>query len=430
MQLRCVLPLLLGLCWGAGACQAEPALGDLDATGPNCAELACGQAGYDAHVVATDANAASADVALPDLDPDAAAPPLAIDAGGATGEGDGKAGQADAADSGGRDAAADASGLMDAASSIPRATFRNPLNASHGSDPWLLYHDGAYYLAATTWGTNLTMKRATTVQALKNEKPSVIWSDPTASRCCNHWAPEFHLLDGPNGRHWYVYYTAGDGKSLDSQRSHVLESAGLDPRGPYHYQARLLDSWAIDGSILRAGSERYFMFSAWAGATQNVYLMRMTNPWTVTGTPVLLSKPDYAWEREGTAAVNEGPEALYHDGRTFVTYSASQCGSPGYKLGLLELTGTAPLSASAWWKSASPVFKSANGAHGPGHNGFFTSPDGSEDWLVYHATTLPAGNCGNERTTRIQRFGWLPDGKPDFGTPLALGRDIEVPAGE
>jgi GH43 family beta-xylosidase len=49
---------------------------------------------------------------------------------------------------------------------------------------------------------------------------------------------------------------------------------------------------------------------------------------------------------------------------------------------------------------------------------------------VYHATTIPAGNCGNERTTRIQRFGWLPDGKPDFGVPLALDRDIEVPSGE
>jgi flagellar basal body-associated protein FliL len=30
-------------------------------------------------------------------------------------------------------------------------TFRNPLNESHGSDPWMVYYKGKYYLAATTW---------------------------------------------------------------------------------------------------------------------------------------------------------------------------------------------------------------------------------------------------------------------------------------
>jgi len=33
-------------------------------------------------------------------------------------------------------------------------TFRNPLNQSHGSDPWMVYYDGKYYLAATTWSTS------------------------------------------------------------------------------------------------------------------------------------------------------------------------------------------------------------------------------------------------------------------------------------
>jgi len=308
--------------------------------------------------------------------------------------------------------------------------FRNPLNQSHGSDPFMVRYEGYYYLVATTWGTTLTMKRGRTIQELKDATATTIWQDASAQRCCNMWAPELYLVDGPHGLRWYHYYTAGDGDDLGTQRLHVLESEGTDPMGPYHYQGQLMDYWAIDGSVLVVGSSRYLLFSAWSGPTQNVWIIAMTNPWTVTGERTLLTAPTYAWEQEGSDPVNEGPVALYHGGRTFVVYSASQCADPGYKLGLLELTGTNPLAAGAWVKSASPVFQAANGAYGPGHNGFFVSPDGSEDWIVYHATTNPSGSCWTDRTTRVQRFTWNADGTPYFGEPLALDTDIAAPAGE
>ncbi len=311
-----------------------------------------------------------------------------------------------------------------------RARFTNPLNASHGSDPWMVHYEGYYYLAATTWGNTLTMKRGRTIAELKAATPEVIWKDTTASRCCNMWAPEFFLIDGPNGRRWYHYYTAGNGSDLGTQRSYVLESEGLDPMGPYHFKAQLLNYWAIDGSLLEHGSKRYFLFSSWQGPTQNVYIVELSNPWTVVGNRTMLTSPIYAWEQEGSDSVNEGPEVLRHDGRVFLTYSASQCGDPGYKLGLLELTGTNPLDATAWSKSSSPVFQASGQAYGTGHNGFFKSPDGSQDWLVYHATTNPAGSCWTDRTTRIQPIDWNPDGTPDFGTPVSLGTELLVPPGE
>ncbi len=311
-----------------------------------------------------------------------------------------------------------------------RAKFTNPMNASHGSDPWMVHYEGYYYLAATTWGDTLTMKRGRTIAELKAATPEVIWKDTTASRCCNMWAPEFFLIDGPNGRRWYHYYTAGNGSDLGTQRSYVLESEGLDPMGPYHFKGQLLNYWAIDGSLLEHGSKRYFLFSSWQGQTQNVYIIEMSNPWTVVGARTMLTSPIYEWEQEGSDSVNEGPEALHHDGRTFVTYSASQCADPGYKLGLLEFTGADPLDAAAWSKSSTPVFQASGQAHGTGHNGFFKSPDGSQDWLVYHATTNPVGSCWTDRTTRIQPIEWNADGTPDFGTPVALDTELLVPPGE
>src|SRR5688572_29683405 len=99
------------------------------------------------------------------------------------------------------------------------------------------------------------------------------------------------------------------------------------------------------------------MFSAWDGPTRNAAVIAMENPWTVAGNLTLLTAPTYAWEQEGSDSVNEGPAALYRDGRSFVTYSASQCADLGYKLGLLELVGDNPLDPAAWWKSSAPVFQ-------------------------------------------------------------------------
>lgn len=59
---------------------------------------------------------------------------------------------------------------------------------------------------------------------------------------------------------------------------------------------------------------------------------------------------------------SDNPAAmLYYGGRTFLVYSASNCAGTGYELGRLELTGTAPLTASSWTKYGSPIFNSANG---------------------------------------------------------------------
>jgi hypothetical protein len=92
-----------------------------------------------------------------------------------------------------------------------------------------------------------------------------------------------------------------------------------------------------------------------------------------------------------------------------------------------------PLSPSSWTKKSTPVFhrSDANGVYGPGHNGFFTSPDGTENWIVYHANSSSSGGCGNGRTTRAQKFTWNSDGTPNFGTPVALGTSLPdvLPAG-
>jgi len=317
----------------------------------------------------------------------------------------------------------------------PNGMFRNPLNNS-GPDPWMTYYNGDYYLAATTWGgplTGLTMRKASTIANLKSAAQKRIWQDWNPERCCNYWAPEFFLLNGPDGLHWYGYYTGGPSSCCDNQRIHVIESAGADPMGPYTYKGQLKDSTddrTIDASVLQLNGSLYLLFAGRVdGSEQRIYIAPMKNPWTLSGNQVLLSTPTYDWEKE-TRNINQGPVALQYNGKTFIVYSASYCGGTGYKLGMLTYTGGDPLHANSWIKSPIPVFQGTNEVFSPGHNTFFKSPDGTEDWIVYHANSLSSGSCDMKRTPRIQKFTWNDDGTPNFGSPVSIYTDLAVPSGE
>ncbi|MDY7088518.1 MAG: family 43 glycosylhydrolase [Actinomycetota bacterium] len=309
-------------------------------------------------------------------------------------------------------------------------TFTNPIKRN-GPDPWLQHHNGFYYLATTTWNSTITMRRSATLAGLATAPDQVIFNlAGRANGCCNMWAPEFHLL---NGR-WYFYYTAGRNVTdyNPTQRLHVLESSGSDPMGPYTFKADLGSDWALDASVLKVGSNLYLMGTYGGdGAGQSNFIQRLSNPYTLTGSRARLSSPTLSWERQ-TGAVNEGPEPLYHNGKVMVVYSASACWGPDYKLGLLTLTGTDPMNPAHWTKKSTPVFQrsDANGVFAPGHNGFFKSPDGTEDWIVYHANDSAGGGCDMNRSTRTQKFTWNADGTPNFGTPVRLGVTLTAPSGE
>jgi GH43 family beta-xylosidase len=311
---------------------------------------------------------------------------------------------------------------------VQAGTFTNPVKRN-GPDPWMQYHNGFYYLATTTWNSTITMRRSRTLAGLSTAADTTVFNlSGRPNGCCNMWAPEFHLL---NGR-WYLYYVAGQNVPdyNPTQRLHVLESAGTDPMGPYSFKADLGNTWELDASILQHNGRLYMMGSAIDG-TQSLTITPLSNPYTISGPRRTISQPTLAWERQ-TAPVNEGAEPLYRNGRVMIVYSASACWGPDYKLGLLTLTGSDPLNRAHWTKSPNPVFQrnDGNSVFAPGHNGFFKSPDGTEDWIVYHANASASGGCDMNRSTRAQKFTWNADGTPNFGTPVRLGTVLAAPSGE
>jgi len=66
--------------------------------------------------------------------------------------------------------------------------------------------------------------------------------------------------------------------------------------------------------------------------------------------------------------------------------------------------------------------------YAPGHNSFFKSPDGKQDWILYHANNEPGQGCGRFRSPRTQPFTWTKEGLPNFGVPVSTKVKLAIPA--
>lgn len=328
------------------------------------------------------------------------------------------------------------------------STFTNPLGP--GADPWVTKVGSTYY-GVESRDNGIWVTRNDTLTKYRRNAVRV-WTPPgTGWNRQDIWAPELHHI----GDKWYIYYAAGQpgpsgtDAAFTDQRAGVLESLTDDPQASFVDKGRLhtsndvtdttADIWAIDLTVHQINGQLYAVWSGWEqnAAThrtpQQLYIARMSNPWTIATNRVQISAPTASWEVGTELSLQEGPEFLAHGDRTFIVYSTRESWLPAYKLGMLSLASNTadPLDPASWTKSAAPVFtgNDAAGVYGTGHASFTTSPDGSESWIVYHAKTLSTAGW-DDRVVRMQKFGWNADGTPSFGTPVASGVAVAVPSGQ
>lgn len=309
-----------------------------------------------------------------------------------------------------------------------KETFINPIKPMTSADPWVVQKDGYYYYCHSNGDNQIFVTKTNRLQDIDREIPVNVWTAPYDKEYSKEtWAPELHFINDK----WYIYFAADDGKN-ENHRMFVLQSKTDDPQGEYVFKGKISDStdkWAIDGTVLDMDGKLYFVWSGWEGdvnVSQNIYIAEMSNPYTISGERVLISQPENPWEMIGKPYVNEGPQILKKNGTIHIVYSASGSWTDDYCLGLLTNTNGDVLNPSAWTKTG-PVFSKADTAYGPGHASFVKSPDGKEDWIVYHACENSGGGWAG-RSVRAQKFTWEKD-FPKFGVPVNIQEELQVPSG-
>ena len=299
------------------------------------------------------------------------------------------------------------------------------------ADPYVYKHtDGTYYFTASLPDYDgIALRKADKLFDLKDAPEKMIWKKHDKGIMSFHvWAPELHFIFGK----WYIYFAAGDVDDIWAIRPYVLECQGDDPfndewiekgmmqcsdEDPFSFRA-----FSLDGTVLENHGEYYFIWAEKVGVGKqisNLYIARMESATKLSTVQVLLTTPDYDWERVGFW-VNEGPAFIKHDGKIYMTYSASETGV-AYCIGMLSADENDDLlDPKSWTKSRMPVLKTSEELkiYGPGHNSFTVNDEG-EPVMIYHART-EAEIVGNplynpNRHAMVMKVKWNDSGEPEFG---------------
>jgi GH43 family beta-xylosidase len=253
------------------------------------------------------------------------------------------------------------------------------IRSTHDSktrDPFIIKHNGMYYEIFTHDCLVLSMVCSETIEGLENATPKVVWTPDKEEYSKELWAPELHILDGK----CYIYVACDDGDNYH-HRMYVLENNSNNPMDTYHVHGMLSDStnkWAIDGNLIEYNGELLYFWSGWEGernVRQNIYVAKMSDPFTISSERVMISTPTYDWEKiactpedeEGAPFINEGPFAFYHNNELYLAYSGSGSWDIGYCIAFLKLTGNDPLDANNWYKFDKPVLSCNDIVKGAGH---------------------------------------------------------------
>lgn len=264
------------------------------------------------------------------------------------------------------------------------------------ADPYVYRHtDGMYYFTASVPEYDrIILRRGKSLQELADAEEAVLWRrHESGIMSCHIWAPELHYLNNA----WYIYFAAGAVEDIWAIRPYVIRCTGEDPMtGRWEelgqiqpYDEFTFQDFSLDMTVF---THREKLYAVWAEKVSvgkkisNLYIAEMETPWKLGTQQVLLSSPDYNWEREDFW-VNEGPAVIRHGERLFLTYSASATGAC-YCMGLLSIGEDQDLlDPENWEKSRQPVFLTQEeaGIYGPGHNSFTVDETGNADICVYHA---------------------------------------------
>ncbi len=275
--------------------------------------------------------------------------------------------------------------------------------AWHKADPCIGKWKGKYYFISTNdldREHTIYMREGNSIPELVTARQVKVLDAYTYPHLVDLlWAPELHVINDK----LYVFH-AGTAEGFFQEQCHVMAlKEGGNPMkasdwempvrvvkrdGSYLYGE---EGITLDMTVIKAGGKHYVCWSQrqFKPVDQGAFLFIATidpdKPWVLTSDPVLLSMPEYSWANNHTF-VDEGPFALYRDGKVYLTFSSAAVDST-YVVGLLTADENADLlNPDNWVKENYPLLssRSVEGEFGTGHNAYVIDEDGLV-WNTYHA---------------------------------------------
>lgn len=319
-------------------------------------------------------------------------------------------------------------GTYTATGTVTQPTFHNskPLFEAR-PDPQMVKYNGKFYFISTDehGQGRIYIRQSNTLEGIKNSTERLLLdgtSFPQLFTACL-WAPELHVIEGQ----LYLFFS-GSLTNWSGVQSHVMKlKEGGDPMKTADWETpirvkdqdgnNLYDAdtqgITLDMTYFQVGDQGYVV---WAqrqlhpvdtGSWLYIATVDKEEPWQLTGERMVICKPDYGWDNNGTFVV-EGPFVLQKDGKIYLTFSGSGTDHT-YCVGLLTASEDGNLlEASSWRKRNFPIFTSWSvaGQYGPGHNAYIMDDDGLV-YNIYHAKW----NKGI-RSASIRRVHFDMDGEP------------------
>ena len=326
----------------------------------------------------------------------------------------------------------------------PDDCFSNPVSRNVNNTGFCF--QGGYYYFVQNHSGRVLIQKMKDPSEVDLDKMSVAVEMMADYGLQHLWRPLLTFLDGK----WYLYVTADDGNT-DNHKMYVLENGNEDPtEGRFTMAGRLVtdpgDNWAMHGCVFRHEGQLYMVWSGWESRrayveTQCLYISRMEDPLTLSGERILISRPEYEWERQCVQRdgyslrypvyVNEHP--FFFDcpesDRLYIYYSASAGWTDFSCIGELSAAKDADiLDPSSWTKAPSPAFREDRELHvyGPSVPCLVPSPHENRWYLAYSAGD--GGSLQSERAICLQPITFSQSGHPELGTPVRWGDPLPKPS--
>ncbi|WP_111768752.1 immunoglobulin-like domain-containing protein [Nakamurella deserti] len=288
---------------------------------------------------------------------------------------------------------------------VARPSYDDPLIRQRADPDVTLGSDGFYYFTASypmvgsgdpEGYDRVVVRKAATIAGLATAPEITIWDEKDSPLNRYIWAPELQQINGT----WYVFYTASIDNGPFSIRPVMLRLDGTDPTDPTKWRelGRMkaaagdpvaFSNFSLDMTYFENDGKHYVIWAEKPGAsTLRMAEIDPANPQQLISGSILLTAPEFAWERDAGQAIDEGPAVLQRDGKIYVTFSAATVDA-NYTVGLLTAdSATDLLDPASWTKSSYPLLQTADlvNEQGPGHNSFTVDQYGNPV-IVYHSRT-------------------------------------------